>query len=194
MAMAIHTASKKPRLTWNGWKHIAVALAIGSNHAQRTAQGRKDTPYYRRVMTNFLRATGLVFLNKDDRAQAIRLLPYWTDIDAWRSSLPLGRQQALNNPREVWTAYQDHCRVIGHPDARPRPAARRHRAFPSLLEQFEAVVEQLEMAQERADRAERESEYFALMMQAIAEQAEMSEDDIAQIRARVRTAHEGDDE
>jgi hypothetical protein len=33
MAMAIHTVSKQPKLTWTGWRHIATALAIGSKHA-----------------------------------------------------------------------------------------------------------------------------------------------------------------
>jgi hypothetical protein len=36
---------------------------------------------------------------------------------------------------------------------------------------MEALAEQLEMANERAERAERESEYFAAMMQAIAERS-----------------------
>jgi hypothetical protein len=39
MAMAIHTASKQPKLTWTGWRHIAVALAIGSS-TLRTARTR----------------------------------------------------------------------------------------------------------------------------------------------------------
>jgi hypothetical protein len=34
MAMAIHATSKQPKLTWIGWRHIAVALAIGSDHAK----------------------------------------------------------------------------------------------------------------------------------------------------------------
>jgi hypothetical protein len=69
MAMAIHTVSKQPKLTWTGWRHIATALAIGSKHARKAAKGH--TPDYRRVMTDFLRNTGFTFLNKDDRAAAV---------------------------------------------------------------------------------------------------------------------------
>jgi hypothetical protein len=46
------------------------------------------------------------------------------------------------------------------------------------------------MANERVERAERESEYFAAMMQAIATRAKLDDDDIAEIRAKVRAAHE----
>ena len=50
------------------------------------------------------------------------------------------------------------------------------------------------MAKERAERAERESEYFAAMMQAVAERAKLNEDDVAEIRAKVRAAHEATEE
>jgi hypothetical protein len=192
MGMAIHSAAKQPKLTWTGWRHIAVALAIGSDHAQKASGGRLDTPDYRRVMSEFLRKTGFNFLNKDDRAAAVRLLSHWEEIDAWRSSLPRSRQQALNNPRETWAAYLEHRRGLGDPEARHRPAGRRHRQFPSLLEQMEALAEQLQMAEERAEDAERQSEYFAAMMRAIAERAKLNDDDVAEIRAKVRAAHEAE--
>jgi hypothetical protein len=190
MAMAIHTASKQPKLTWSGWRHIAVALAIGSDYAQKESDGRLDTPDYRRVMGEFLRGTGFQFLNKDDRAAAVRLLPRWEEINAWRSSLPHGRQQALNNPREVWAAFLEHRRGLGDPEAKERPTKRQRRQFPSLLEQMEALAEQLQFAEERAERAERESAYFAEMMQAMAKSAKLDDDAIAEIRAKVRAAHE----
>jgi hypothetical protein len=76
-------ASKQPKLTWTGWRHIAVALAIGSDHARQASGGRTDTPLYIRVMNEFLRKTGFAFLNKDDRTCAVRLLPIGT-----RSTLP----------------------------------------------------------------------------------------------------------
>lgn len=193
MAMAIYTTSKQPKLTWTGWRHIAVALAIGSDHAQKASGGRLDTPDYRRVMGEFLRSTGFIFLNKDDRAAAVRLLSRWDEIDAWRSSLPHNRQAALNNPRETWAAYLEHRRELGDPEARSRPTGRMQRQFPSLLEQYEALAEQLELANERAERAERESEYFAAMMQAVAERADLDEDAVAEIRAKVRAAHEAED-
>ena len=165
MAMAIHTASKQPKLTWTGWRHIATALAIGSKHARKASKGRLDTPDYRRVMTDFLRNTGFTFLNKDDRAAAVRLLPRWDEIDAWRGSLPHHQQQRLNNPRETWAAYLDHRKALGDPEAKVRPTPRKHRQFPTYLEQMQALIEQVELANERAEKAERESEYFAAMMQ-----------------------------
>jgi hypothetical protein len=196
MAMALHTASKQPKLTWKGWRHIAVAVAIGSEHAKKASKGQTDTPLYIRSMSEFLRKTGLTFLNKDDRAAAVRMLPHWEEIDAWRSSLSPSQQQNLNNPREVWREYNEHRKALGHPEAsRPRPGAHgKRREFPSWLEQMEALAEQLELANERADRAERESEYFAEMMQAIQKQAKLDDDDVAEIRAKVRAAHEAEAE
>ena len=141
-------------------------------------------------MSKFLRYTGFAFLNKDDRAAAVRLLPHWDEIDAWRSSLPLSRQLVLNNPRDTWAAYVAYRRELGDPEAGRPEVCHQHRQFPSLLEQMEALAEQLEMASERVARAERESEHFAAMMRAVAECAELDEDDVAQIRARVRAARE----
>lgn len=194
MAMAIHTASKQPKLTWRGWQHIAIACTIGAEHAKKESDGRTDTPSYIRTMSEFLRKTGFAFLNKDDRACAMRMLPKWEEIDAWRSSLTPDRQRALNNPREVEYQYNEHRRNIGDPDAKKSgPSSRHHRKLPNWLEQMMALAEQLLMAEERAQRAERESEYFAEMMDAIAAQAKMSDDAVAEIRAKVRAAHETDD-
>ena len=46
------------------------------------------------------------------------------------------------------------------------------------------------MANERAERGEPESEYLAAMMRAVAEQAQLDDDAVAEIRAKVRHAHE----
>jgi hypothetical protein len=59
---------------------------------------------------------------------------------------------------------------------------------------MEALAEQLEMAEARAERAERESTYFAEMMTAVAEQAGFDDDQVAAIRAKVRAAHESEPE
>jgi hypothetical protein len=104
--MAVHAAARKPQLTWAGWHDIAVACAIGADHIKQLTDGRTKTPSYITRMHAFLAATGFIHLSKDDRACAVRLLPYWDEIDAWRSSLPKSRQQALNNPREVVRAYR----------------------------------------------------------------------------------------
>jgi hypothetical protein len=192
MAMAIHSASRQPKLTWTGWRHIAVACAIGAEHAKKKSGGQTDTPLYIRAVSVFLRKTGFQFLSKDDRACAVRLLPRWDDIDAWRTSLPPARQGKLNNPREVEREYAEHRKKIGDPEAKPYPAERVRRQFPSWVEQMEALAEQLEMANERAERAERDSEYFAAMMNAIATQAKLDDDAVSAIRARVRAAHEAE--
>ena len=188
MAMAIHSASRQPKLTWNGWRHIAVACAIGSGHLKKQSRGRTDTPTYIRAMSDFLKGTGFQFLNKDDRAAAVRLLARWDEIDNWRSSLSPSRQQALNNPREVEREYSEHRKKLGAPSAKKRPAAKR-RQFPSWLEQMAALEEQLLMAQERAERAEQEAEYFAAMMDAVAVAGKLDADAVAEIRAKVRAAH-----
>jgi uncharacterized protein (UPF0335 family) len=75
-----------------------------------------------------------------------------------------------------------------------RPAKRKHRQFPSWIEQMEALAEQLAMAVERAERAERESAYFASMMDEVAKAAKMSDDDVSAICKRVRASHEAADE
>jgi hypothetical protein len=56
------------------------------------------------------------------------------------------------------------------------------------------LAEQLELANERAERAERESAYFAAMLQAVAERGKLDEDAVAEIRAKVRAAHEAEAE
>ena len=50
------------------------------------------------------------------------------------------------------------------------------------------------MATERAEQAERESAYFAAMLQAVAERAELTEEAMAEIRAKVRAEREGEDQ
>jgi hypothetical protein len=186
VAMMIHTTSKQPKLTWIGWKHIAVALSIGSDKAQEESDGRMDTPDYRRVMGEFLRRTGFIFLNKDDRAAAVRILPRWGEIDAWRSSLPNSRQKALNNPRETYAAWLDHRRELGDPEAKKRPAGSERHKPPSWLEQMVALEEQVVMVTEQRDQAERARGEFAKMFYAIAEEHNVDDDKMAEIRARVR--------
>jgi hypothetical protein len=193
-AMTLHTQSKQPKLTWIGWRQIALACAIGAEHAKKESDGRLDTPLYRRVMSDFLKGTGFIFLNKDDRAAAVRLLPRWDEIDEWRSSLPRNRQQALNNPREVWAAYVEHRRELGDPEAKPRPPTRKRKLVPSLLEQYEALLELVEAERERAERAERAEQYFAALAQEIATSAKIDDDALAAIRTKVRAAHEGEGE
>jgi hypothetical protein len=174
-----------------GARVFAVAC---SEHAKKASDGRLDSPLYRRVMTDFLKGTGFTFLNKDDRACAVRVLPRWDEIDAWRTTLPRGRQQALNNPREVEAAYVEHRRELGDPEVKPprRLTAHGSRQFPSMLEQVTALIEQLEMAEARMERAEHERDYFETMMQEVAKRARMDDDTLAEIRVKVRAAHESE--
>ena len=53
-----------------------------------------------------------------------------------------------------------------------------------------ALQEQVEVLTEQRDRAEREIEYFAAMAETIAKQAKLSDDDMAEIRAKVRASHD----
>jgi hypothetical protein len=195
-AMAIHAASKQPKLTWSGWRQIALALDIGSRHAKKAANIPLErplrpfeaaTPLYIRANSQFLRKSGLGFLNHNDRAAVLRLLPYWDEIDAWRDTLTPQERQRLNNPREVWDTYLRHRRKLGDPVANRAPIRRKRREGVTLLEQYVALREQLEQAEERRDAAEKQAEYFASMMEAVRKQAKLTDDDMAKIRAKVRS-------
>jgi hypothetical protein len=190
MAMAIHSASKKPQLMWSGWKHIAVALAIGAERVKRKAGTTNTDDYrYRQLMGQFLRKSGFIFINKADRSLVVRMLNIWDELETWRTSLSASRRAALNNPKDIWYAY--HKDLEAQPSApwKPRTGAKK-RAFPSVLEQMEALQEALDAAEERRDRAEREADYFAEMADEIAERAHMSQDEVAAIRAAVRAKRE----
>jgi hypothetical protein len=86
----------------------------------------------------------------------------------------------------------EHRKAIGDPEAKPHPSARKHRQFPTLLEQMEALEEQLLFANERAEQAQRASEDFAAMVDEVAKAARMDDDAVAAIRAKVRAAHDAE--
>ncbi|MDN3274754.1 hypothetical protein QWJ07_10895 [Frankia sp. RB7] len=195
-AMAIHASSRQPKLLWTGWRQIALALYIGSQHAKKASGGNTATPLYIRANSEFLKKSGLAFINHNDRAAAVRLLPYWDEIDDWRSSLTPQQRQRLNNPREVWDTYIKHRRELGDPVA-SRPPMRRQkksREGVTLLDQYVALEAQVELLTEQRDRAEREIEYFAAMAATIAKQAKLSDDEMAKIRTKVRAEAQGETE
>jgi predicted nucleic acid-binding Zn-ribbon protein len=72
------------------------------------------------------------------------------------------------------------------------PVRSKRRQGVTLLDQYVALQEQVELLTEQRDRAEREIEYFAALAQTIAKQAKLNEDDVAEIRAKVRAAHEAE--
>ena len=191
MAMAINSASRKPQLLWSGWKHIAVACAIGSERAQRKAKTTNLKDYqYRMLMGQFLRKTGFIFINKYDRSCAVRMLDFWEDVEAWRASLTESRRKALNSPTDVWREYHgDMTARPGGPAWTPRTGAKR-RAFPSYLEQMEALQAALDAAEERRDAAEAEADFFSQLADEVAGRAKMSKEEIAAIRAEVRAKRE----
>ena len=190
MAMAINSASRKPQLLWSGWKHIAVALAIGADRVKRKAGTSNTDDYkYRQLMGQFLRKSGLIFINKADRSLIVRMLNIWDELEAWRSNLSDSRRAALNNPKDIWYAY--HKDLEAQPSApwKPRTGARK-RAFPSWLEQMQALQEALDDAVERRDRAETEADFFSQLADEVADRAKMSKKEIAAIRAEVRAKRE----
>jgi hypothetical protein len=89
-------------------------------------------------------------------------------------------------------AYVEHRKALGDPEAKEPHVGRHHRQFPSLLEQVEALAAALEAAEERRDRAEQESAYFATLMNAIARRAHLSDSDLERIRAEVRAGLEAE--
>jgi len=100
--MQIYAAAPRVvKLSWDDWRAIAVACAVGSERIKATTGGETRTPAYTRPMSAFLKATGFSALNKDDLAAAVRMLREWDEIDAWRAT----RSPQLNNPREVEKAY-----------------------------------------------------------------------------------------
>jgi hypothetical protein len=191
MAMAINSASRKPQLLWSGWKHIAVACAIGSAHAQKQAKTSNLKDYqYRMLMGQFLRKTGFIFLNKYDRSTAVRMLPHWDEIDAWRSSLSPLRQGHLNNPKDIWEAHLEHRKKLGDPEMREREGGGFRRKLPSVMEQMEALQQALDAAEERRDRAEAEANFFSELANEVATRAKMTAAEVAKIRADVRAKRE----
>jgi hypothetical protein len=192
MAMAINSASRKPQLLWSGWKHIAVALAIGSERAQRKAKTTNLKDYqYRMLMGQFLRKTGLIFINKYDRSCAVRMLDFWEDVEAWRASLTESRRRALNSPTDVWREYHGDMTAAAETGVAwtPRTGAKK-RAFPSMLEQMAALQEALDAAEERRDRAEAEANFFSELADEVANRAKMTDAQVAAIRAEVRAKRE----
>ena len=195
-AMAIHASSRQPKLTWTGWRQIALALYIGSKHAKKASGGKTATPLYIRANSEFLKKSGLAFLNHNDRAQALRMLPYWDEIDDWRSSLSHQQRQRLNNPREVWDAYVEHRRKLGDPDVESRkPMARsKRRERVTQLDQVVALEELVQTLHEQRDLADRRADYFAELAYTIAKQAKLSEGEISEIRDKIRAEHEAEAE
>ncbi len=186
--MAIHASSRQPKLTWTGWKQIALALYIGAKHAKKASGGKTATPLYIRATNEFLKKSGFAFLNNNDRAAVVRLLPYWDEIDDWRSSLKPHERQRLNNPREVWDTYVEHRRKLGDPDVANRTPLRsgKRREAVTLLEQYTALQELVQTLEGQRDLAEHRAEYFAAMADIIAKKAKLSDDEISEIRAKLR--------
>ena len=52
-----------------------VSIMRGHRRARMSEGGRSDKLGYRRTMGKFLRKTGLSFLDKNDRACIVRILP-----------------------------------------------------------------------------------------------------------------------
>jgi hypothetical protein len=191
MAMAINSASRKPQLLWSGWKHIAVACAIGSERAQRKAKTSNLKDYqYRVLMGQFLRKTGFIFINKYDRSCAVRMLDFWEDVEAWRDSLTESRRRALNSPTDVWREY--HGDMTAQADGRPWTPRKGgfKRKLPSLLEQMVALQQALDAAEDRRDRAEAEADFFSELADEIKARAKMTDAEVAAIRAEVRAKRE----
>jgi len=105
--MKIHAAARAPKLTWEGWRAIAVACSIASERIKSKTGGKVRTPDYTKPMSAFFAATGFEHLNKDDLACATRMLPVWDTIDRWRATLSQARRDKLNNPRQVAEAYAE---------------------------------------------------------------------------------------
>jgi hypothetical protein len=151
-AMGMMAVARQPKLIWNGWKMIGVALALGERYAVKAA-GNSSGPAYNRFIGPFLRASGFTFLNAGVRWAARQCAVNFEAIDQWRETLSPEERSRLNNPIDVWKAFSARDNADGQPQ---RPKLRRRRKKgdherASLLEYVVALEEQRDDLQAKVD-------------------------------------------
>jgi hypothetical protein len=153
-AMALYKAAKAPELTYEGWKVIGLALSVGEARAKQHAKGivHSRGPYGRAI-SQFLNATGFAFLNKGVRWALRQWIDNLSDVDEWHASLDRNDRVHLNNPIDVWDRYTRDGRKP-KASSKLRPDVMKRRAYPSLLEELQAVQDALEDAERRGETLE----------------------------------------
>ncbi len=152
-AMAVHAASRQPKLTWQGWKLIGAAIAVAEKHTRKLAGGQTTGKGYNLQIAVFLRATGFAFLNKGVRWALRQCMARVESIDEWRETLSPNEREHLQNPIDVWDQFNK--RDVEHPE-RPkiRAGSKKHREQVTLLEYCVALEEQIASLKEQLDEAQ----------------------------------------
>lgn len=160
-AMAPHKASRQPQLTFDGWKCIGLALNFGEVRANQHAEGIVTSRgKYGQALSQFLRASGFIFINKGVRWALRQIIERLDEVESWREGLLANDRSHLNNPIDVWDRFcEDQRQPRGQQPQ--RPVTRQRRGHPSILEQAVALQEALEQSEAARDMLE--STLFGLL-------------------------------
>jgi hypothetical protein len=88
--------------SFEAWKAIAVALAIGRQHSLRLA--KVNAPHgarYSRALNAWLSENGFSTMAYGLRAKCCKLADNLVAIEAWRAGLPEGERDSQNNPEVI---------------------------------------------------------------------------------------------
>ena len=154
-AMAVHASSRQPKLTWQGWKLIGAALEIAEAHVKKAADGQTTGRAYNQMMGEFLRASGLVFINKGVRWALRQCMAQVETIDEWRTEIPDREREHLHNPVDVLDQFnRRNTSTTSATPKRPklRPVKRAHHDHNNLLEYCIALEERIAELEEQRDR------------------------------------------
>jgi hypothetical protein len=154
-AMALHNASRQPQLTYDGWKVIGLALNIGEVAATRHAKGAVHSRGpYGQALRQFLNATGFTFLNKGVRYALREIIKHLDEVDAWHEGLIPTDRAHLNNPIDVWDRFREDQASGKTRVKRQLTVTKQRRGYPTMLEEFQALLDLKEDLEQRVDRVE----------------------------------------
>jgi hypothetical protein len=103
------------RRSWEEWKLVARALAIGRCEAMQAAGSNRPLgSKYNAAMGQFLRRHGFDIDNQQ-RYRALLCLENENAIERWRASLSEKQRNLLNHPNAVWTHWMRATRPAIEP-------------------------------------------------------------------------------
>ena len=109
---------------------------------------------YGDALRQFLNATGFAFLNKGVRYALREIIKHLDEVDAWHEALLPTDRAHLNNPIDVWKRYREDQAKGKSRAPRQLPVTKQRRGYPSMLEEFQAVLDALEASEARTDMLE----------------------------------------
>jgi len=129
--------------SFDSWKSIGAALAIGKQHALRAsgsdiAWGRS----YSLQFNKWLTAHGFANMVKSTRSHAIQMFENIAEIERWRGTLPEKQQRRLCGPQQNVRRWRKETRGEAPPDLhrQGRAAWRRLCSIMRSLPEAEAVI------------------------------------------------------